>query len=127
MSKTTKTTKTETVKTKADEMLAKTMQVRDEKLSGVRSTDLYKKILKSVEDEIESAASEGMDFAFIPLAEVKGELGCPSTTVGNLVTRCANPGLVIDTLTEDLTGQGYRIYGIFGVPTVVSWGKSEDK
>jgi len=117
MAKTTKTTQT----SKAAETRAAAEKAIAEKRKAVRGTALYGKIKDAVDKSIEKAASEGAEGVVFPRAEIPGELGSPSSTVGEAIAECENPALVAETLVEDLESEGYKVLRLLGVPVAVAW------
>ena len=121
MAKTTKTTQT----SKAAETRAAAEKAIAEKRKAVRGTALYGKIKGAVDKAIEEAASEGASGIVFPEAKIPGELGSPSSTVGEAIAGCENPALVAETLVEDLESEGYKILRLFGCPIAVAWPKPD--
>lgn len=121
MAKTTKTTQT----SKAAETRAAAEKAIAEKRKAVRGTALYGKIKDAVDKAIEKAAAEGAEGAVFPRAEIPGELGSPSSTVGEAISGCESPALVAETLVEDLESEGYKILRLLGVPVAVAWPKPD--
>lgn len=121
MTKTTKTTQTN----KAAATRAAAEKAIVEKRKAVRGTALYGKIKDAVDKAIEKAASEGAKGVALPWAEIPGELGSPSSTVGEAISECENPALVAETLVEDLEADGYKILRMFSVPVAVAWPKPD--
>lgn len=117
MAKTTKTTQT----SKAAETRAVAEKAIAEKRKAVRGTALYGKIKDAVDKAIEKAASEGASGIVIPTAEIPGELGSPSSAVGEAIAECESPALVAETLVEDLEADGYKVLRLLGVPMAVAW------
>lgn len=124
--KTTKTTKAETVN-KADQMRVLTEKAITEKRSAIRSTNKYQRLLEATEKAIENAAKEGYTNVVIPTIMIDGELGAPSLNLGHFISVCENPKTIVDTLVEDMEAQGYKTMNLFGTPMMFSWAKSEDK
>lgn len=121
MTKTTKTTQTN----KAAETRAVAEKAIAEKRKAVRGTALYGKVKDAVDKAIEKAASEGASGIVIPTVEIPGELGSPSSMVGNVIVECESPALVAETLVEDLEADGYKVLRLFGAPIAVAWPKPD--
>ena len=121
MTKTTKTTQT----SKAAETRAVAEKAFAEKRKAVRGTTLYGKVKDAVDKAIEKAASEGASGIVIPTVEIPGELGSPSSMVGNVIAECESPALVAETLVEDLEADGYKVLRLFGAPIAVAWPKPD--
>lgn len=121
MAKSTKTTQTN----KAAETRAVAKKALAEKRKAVRGTALYGKIKGAVDKAIEEAAAEGADCTVFPKAEIPGELGSPSSTVGEVISKCEHPKLVAETLAADLESEGYEVLRLFGCPIVVAWPKPD--